>query len=133
MKYGINNFLRIANSYVNAETTSLAGLDRSLKAWFVFNYNTTLSDPRLLDMTLEELLVLYQMFQIREHPTIVEQINGASDAYEDWLRKEMGESYVSEEEMAVEMLEYNKQELELAKQLPDSITTNFSDLAMDED
>lgn len=128
MKFGINNFIRIADSYVNAKTDTIDGLQKGLQAWFCLTFNATLLDDRLLDLTLEELLVLYYMHEIRRNPSTLEAINADTDSYEEWLKKEMGDSYVSQEEMAKEMVEYDKEEAELAKKLPDIIETDFSSL-----
>jgi predicted Rossmann-fold nucleotide-binding protein len=97
-------------------------------AWFALNYKTTLNDDRLLDMTLEELLVLFYINRISQTPNIIEQLENTDDSYEEWLKKEMGDSYVSEEEMVQQVVEYEEEELEKAKELPDSISTDFEKL-----
>jgi hypothetical protein len=125
---------------VNADTTTFDGLERQLKAWFAFKFNTTLKDPRLLDLTLEELLVLHQMHRVKDNPEIVEEtFNPDVKSYEEWLRKEMGDSYISDEQMVEQVLEYDKASADKREQaeeeakikteeLPDKITTDFSQL-----
>jgi hypothetical protein len=139
-KYGLLNFLRIADAHVNADTSTFDGLERQLKAWFAFKYNTTLEDPRLLDMTLEELLVLHQMHRVKDNPEVIEEVfNPEVKSFEEWLKKEMGESYVSDEQMVEQVLEYDKAEAAkreeadaqakiITEELPDKILTDFSQL-----
>lgn len=129
MKYGVKNFIAIADSYVNAKTDTMESLDKGLSAWFCFTFNTTLDDPRLLDMTLEDLLVFYYMHQIKNDPSVLDEIQTESgDEYEEWIKKEMGEAYQSEEEMVHKMVKYDEEEAVLADSLPDVITTDLSSL-----
>lgn len=129
MAASLKNINKIASSYLTPDTTTIDGIEKALKAWFVFEYKTTLNDDRLLDMHLEELLILYQMHRFRENPL---QQDEEKDSYESWLEEEMGEDYESEEEMIAIMEEYEKKELEKAKRIkevtPDTITTDFGNL-----
>lgn len=126
-RYGLKNFILIASSYFDSDMTTMQGLEDRLKGWFCIKYNTTLNDPRLLDMCLEELIVHFQMDRIHKNPNVIEEVKG--NAYEDWLKKEMGEDYISEEQM-IELAE--KEEKEYTKkvrdQFPDKVTTSFEDI-----
>lgn len=141
-KYGLLNFLRIADAYINSDVSTIDGLERHLKSWFALKFNTTLDDPKLLDMTLEELVVLHEMHRIKADPSIVEEtFNPEVKSYEEWLRQEMGDSYVSDEEMVEGMLQYDEASVQKRKEndnikpddLPDVITTDFSNLREWED
>ncbi len=82
-------------------------------------------------MTLEELLVNNQMHQIRENPELV--AHAEADEYEEWLKKEMGEEYISDEQMIEGMADEEKDFTKRIKaQFPDKITTDFSQLQQDE-
>ena len=129
-KYGLSNFLKIANGFVNADTTTLEGIEKKLMDWFATKYNTTLNDDRLLDMTLEELLVEFHRDKIHTNPEVLAKVGAKTseeEDYEEWLKKEMGEEYLSEEQM-VEMMAQEEKEYQekIKKKFPDKITTDFS-------
>lgn len=129
-QYGLKNFLRIADTYVNADTTTLEGVEKWLVSWFCFTYNCPPNDPRLLEMTVEELLVLFQMHRIKQDPTIVTRELHNTNDYEEWLKKEMGEDYISEGDQ-IKWAETKKEERDRKEEkldLPDEITTDFSEL-----
>jgi uncharacterized membrane protein required for colicin V production len=85
-------------------------------------------------MTLEELLVLREMHRVKKDRDILKKtLIPEADEYEQWLQKEMADSYVSEEEMVEGMLQYDKESKEKRdaqdkQALPDKITTDFSEL-----
>lgn len=82
-------------------------------------------------MTLEELLLNNQMHQIRENPELVAQAE--SDEHEEWLKKEMGEDYISDEDMIKGMQQEEKEFTKRIKdQFPDKIRTDFSQFQQDE-
>lgn len=126
MRYGVSNFIKIAKEYVEPDTTTLEGIERKLISWYCFTYGTTPNDVRLQEMTLEELLILFQMHRIKNNPAEVENELGAN-TYEDWLKKEMGEDYKDDEQMVAEIEEEEKKYQEkIAKKFPDKVTTNFN-------
>lgn len=132
MKYGVRNFLNIAKEHVQADTTTLDGIERKLIAWYCFTYGTTPNDERLGEMTLEDLMVLFHMHRIRNNPDEANQELNPND-YEDWLKKEMGETYMSDEEMVADMEKeernYQKKVKEVfsdKEKYPDKISTDFS-------
>jgi hypothetical protein len=125
-QYGVKNFIHIANEYLNPDLSTEDGIEKYLTGWFCFQYNTTPNDDRLLDMTLEELLVLYQMHRIKEDPNYYASQTGNND-YEDWLKKEMAEEYATVEENIQQMEEHDREYTEkIRKQFPDVIETDFS-------
>jgi len=137
-KYGVKNFLHIANDYINPDLTKLDGIQRWLMGWFAYTYKTTLNDDKLVDMTIEELLVLYNMHRIKDDPNYYEeQTVESSENYEDWLKKEMGESYLTDNEMVEGMqeeeLKHSKKLKEYIKTLPSKVTTDFSQFNEDEE
>lgn len=90
-----------------------------------------MNDPRLLDMTVEELLVEYQMHRIQKDSTILQTELGIKpkeeEDFEDWLKKEMGDEYITHEEMVADMQAGEKKLQEkIRKEYPDSIATDFS-------
>lgn len=123
-------FLQLAYAQLNPTLTDIDGLDQALTNWYMFQYNVPPNDDKLQSMTTEELLVLRQMHNLRENPHLVEELNSDVGSYEEWLKKEMGEDYVSTEDMVAktEALEKaEKEEVErLSKELPDMVTTDFS-------
>lgn len=129
-QYGVKNFIQIANQYVNPDVSTLGGIQKFLMGWYAFKFNTTLNDDKLLEMTLEELMVLYQMHRIKDDPGYFEEQTTKQASYEDWLKEEMGEDYVSEEENVKEIQaheeEYTKR---IRAQFPDRIETDFSQFA----
>lgn len=128
MATSLNNLVRLADSFVNADLTTFEGFRKHLIAWYVFKFKVTFKDPTLLDHTLEELALLYLMHEVKDNPQNYEKILGNPEAedFEDWLKKTMGDDYQTEEEMAEEMLNSQKRIEEIAKTLPDRITTDFS-------
>lgn len=144
-KFGILNFVRAANEMVNAKTESMEGLERWLISWFCTKFNTTPNDERLQDMTLEELVTFFYMTKIQEDAGFVERMSfDQDDDFERWLKEEMAEEYVTDEEMVQGMLQYEdnrkdkrrQQDDELRRQLkelPDKITTDFTVLGSGDD
>jgi hypothetical protein len=129
-EYGIKNFVRIANEYMNPnELNSLESITKFLIGWFCVQFNTTFLDPRLQELTTEELLVLYNMYRIKEDPNYVtEVLSPSKDNYEEWLKREMGEDYASEEQN-IKQLEAEEKEFtkKVREKFPDKITTSFVD------
>jgi hypothetical protein len=130
-QYGVKNFIHIANEYVNPDVTTVAGIEKFLIGWYCFKFNTTPNDDKLGEMTLEELMVLYQMHRIKDDPNyFTEQTAADKQTYEDWLKEEMGEDYASEEAniQAIEQEEkdYTKKVRDRFKELPERIDTDFS-------
>jgi hypothetical protein len=123
---------------VNAKTESMEGLERWLVSWFCAKFNTTPNDDRLQEMTLEELVTFFYMHKIQEDAQFVERMSfDQDDDFERWLKEEMAEEYVTDEEMVQGMLQYEnnqkdkrrQQDDELRRQLkelPDRITTDFT-------
>lgn len=139
-KYGIKNFVRIANEYVNPNTETFDGIQKWLVGWFCFKYNTTPNDDRLLDMTLEELVVLYNMHQIKDNPAYASTQLGdefVSDEDKDWekfLEEQMGEDYQTESENIDFMIEEEKEYTERVRaQFPERVTTDFSKFSKEEE
>lgn len=136
-KFGVLNFVRAAHEMVNAKTDSMEGLEKFLIAWFCTKFETTPNDERLQDMTLEELVTFFYMHRIKDDPeTVSRLITDGDDEYEKWLKEEMEEEYVTDEEMVQGMLQYENNQKdkrrakddeikERLKELPDSITTKF--------
>ena len=124
-------FLKLAYDQLNPNITSLDGLEQALKNWYCFQYNVPPNDDRLLDMTLEELLILNQMHKLRENPALTDELDSDNN-YEDWLRKEMGKDYISQEDMLKQAEELDKHEKEFLEKnkdkFPSSIKTDFSDI-----
>lgn len=118
-------FLKLAYDELNPDLTTLDGLERGLKNWYCFKYEVPPNDDKLNSMTLEELIILQMMHKIRENPSIAAEANGEADEYEDWLKKEMGDDYLSTEQM-IEREEKNK--FKMKDDLPNVITTDFEDL-----
>lgn len=145
-KLGVLNFVKAAHEMVNAKTDSMEGLDKFLTTWFCLKFETTPNDPRLQELTLEELVTFFYMHRIKEDPeTITKLISDGEDEYEKWLKQEMEEDYVNEEEMLEGMIQYEKDKKDILKlkddglksklkELPDKITTEFPTFApRDED
>lgn len=133
-QYGVKNFIHIANDYVNPDVTTMGGIEKFLTGWFCFKFNTTPNDDRLQEMTLEELMVLYQMHRIKDDPNYAqEQLSPSGDTYEDFLRKEMGEEYVSEEEN-IRILQEEEEAFtkRIRDQFPERVETDFSQFAKKE-
>jgi len=125
-------FLRLAYEQLNPNLGTIEGLEQALTNWYCFQYNVPPNDDKLLEMTVEELLVLHQMHRIRENPHIVDEITSENENYEEWLKKEMGDDYASPDEMAEQVEALNKEEKEFAekvrKEYPEVITTDFTKL-----
>jgi hypothetical protein len=140
---GVLAFIKAAHAMLHADTSSMEGFERFLVSWYCFKYNVPPNDSNLLDMTLEELATLYFMHRIKEDPNFVAETVSGKDDYEEWLKQEMGEDYISNEEMVKQMVEYEKEQIEKRtkdfkqssedlkaavkslKDLPDRITTQF--------
>lgn len=120
-------FLKLAYDQLNPDLSTVEGLQTALMNWYCFQYNVPPNDDKLLEMTLEELLVLNQMHKLKENPSLAEEIGSNSDDYEDWLKEQMGEDYVNPDEMikAAEDLEESERKEALEK-YPDVVTTDFS-------
>lgn len=136
-KFGVLNFVKAAHEMVNAKTDSMEGLEKFLISWFCTKFETTPNDDRLQDLTLEELVTFFYMNRIKDDPEVVSRlILDGEDEYEKWLKEEMADEYVSDEEMVQGMLQYedNQKDKRRAKddevrsklkELPDRITTAF--------
>jgi len=122
---------------VNAKTDSMEGLEKFLISWFCLKFETTPNDDRLQGMTLEELVTFYYMHRIKDDPeTISRLIQDGEDEYEKWLKAEMEEEYVTDEEMVQGMLQYEENQKDKRKarddefrnklkEMPDKVTTVF--------
>lgn len=128
--YGLKRFIAIANSYVNPDISTVEGIQKALIVWFCEKFNTVPWDERLKTATLEDLLVFYYTHKIKEDPSLLDELDENFKSYEEWLKEEMGEDYVSEEEMVDQAINYEKKELEKVKDmdLPDRIDTNFLEI-----
>lgn len=127
-QYGVKNFISIANEYVNPDVSTMAGIQKFLIGWFCFKFNTTENDDRLQAMTLEELMVTYQMHRIKEDPLYAqEQMSPSGSSYEDFLKEQMGDEYVSEEEQ-IRLQEQEEKEFtkRIRDQFPERVETDFS-------
>ena len=132
-KYSTRKLVQIANDFVNPDLSTTDGVQKYLMGWFCLRFETTLNDERLLRMTLEELIVLYSMHQIKDDPNYVTKVLGPQeDEYEKWLRESMGESYVSEDKQ-IELAEQEEKDYQkkMDALLPKKITTDFSGLHED--
>ena len=127
-QYGVRNFINIANDYVNPDITTIAGIEKFLIGWYCFKFNTTILDEKLLELTTEELMVMYQMHRIKDDPQYFEeQTNDKLKGYEEWLKEEMGEAYVSEEQNIQQIEASDKEFTERVRsQFPDKVDTDFS-------
>lgn len=144
-KFGILNFVKAAHEMVKADRSSMEGLERYLVSWFCIKFGATPSDPRLNDMTLEELVTFYYMHKLEEDPELVDRlVSNNEDDYERWLREEMEEEYVTDEEMVEGMVQYESnlkdkrrtkdEEMKAKlKDLPEKITTNFPTFGSQDD
>lgn len=136
-KLGVLNLVKAAHDMVNAKTDSMEGLERFLVAWFCTKFETTPNDPRLDEMTLEELVTFFYMHRIKEDPEAIHRlVDDGEDEYEKWLKQEMEDEYVSDEEMVQGMLQYEENQKDKRrikdeemkaklKELPERITTEF--------
>lgn len=139
-KLGVLNFVKAAHDMLNAKTDSLEGLERFLICWFCTKFETTPNDDRLQEMTLEELTILFYMFRIKEDPeTVSRMVTDGEDDYEEWLRQEMQDEYLTDDEMVQGMVQYEDNQKDKRrikdeemraklKELPDRITTEFPSL-----
>lgn len=125
-------FLKLAYEQLNPNLGTIEGLEQALTNWYCFQYNVPPNDDKLLDMTVEELLVLNYMHKLKDNPHLADEISSESGDYEDWLKKEMGDNYTSIEDMVkdAEKLDQEDKELmtKMANELPDRITTDFTKL-----
>jgi len=126
--YSLKNFEVIAKEYINGKTDTLEGIETRLTAWYCITFNTTFHDPKLLEMTLEELIILYYMHLLKNNPELLSEEE--KDEYEEWLKKQMGNKYVSEDQMVQHATGYEEAEKkrleEIKNRLPEKITTDFS-------
>lgn len=133
--YSLKKLEKIANDWVSGKTDTLQGIENRLISWFCFTLNTTPTDPRLLEMTLEELIVFYLGHKIHADPSYM--LTADKDEYEEWLKQEMGENYISEDQMVEAQIEIDKKEQEIYEKikdkLPDKITTDFSQINKGDD
>lgn len=137
-KLGILNFVKAAHQMLNSKTDSMEGLERFLIAWFCTKFETTPNDERLQEMTLEELVTFYYMHRLKDDPEVIAKlVDDGEDDYERWLKEEMEDEYVTDEEMVQGMLQYEDNQKDKRRQrdeeakarlreLPDRITTDFS-------
>lgn len=128
-KKSLKKIIKLANECLNPDTSTVEGLKTYLKTWYVLKFNVPFKDPVLLSHSLEELLVLYYVHAIKDNPSIAEEVLESDvQSYEEWLQQQMGEDYVSEEEMVNNMVEYTNKEQEIAKDLPDDLSLDLSNL-----
>jgi len=131
--YSLKKLEDIASDQINGKVLTVEDLTKKLTTWFCFTLNTTPNDSRLLDMTLEELIVFYLSHKIKENPEYVAQSD--IDEYENWLREEMGENYTSEDDMIKEHEKLEKKEQEeydkIKDKYPEKVTTDFSQFRKD--
>ena len=93
-------FLKLAYEQLNPKQDSVEGVEQALANWYCFQYNVPPNDDKLQEMTFEELMILHQMHRLRENPQLADEITTkGKESYEDWLKKEMGEGYVSLEDV----------------------------------
>lgn len=123
---------------LNSKTDSMEGLERFLIAWFCTKFETTPNDDRLQEMTLEELVTFYYMHRLKDDPEVIAKlVDDGEDDYERWLKEEMEDEYVTDEEMVQGMLQYEDNQKDKRRQrdeeakarlreLPDKVTTDFS-------
>jgi hypothetical protein len=57
----------------------------------------------------------------------MDELDPTFESYEDWLKKEMGEEYASQEEMVKKEIKLDQEEMQESKQYPDKIVTNFEE------
>jgi uncharacterized protein FAM83 len=136
-KLGVLNLVKAAHDMVHARTDSMEGLERFLVTWFCTKFETTPNDPRLEEMTLEELVTVFYMHRLSEDPKVVQQlVHDGEDEYEKWLKQEMEDEYLSDEEMVQGMVQYEENQKDKRrakdgemkaklKDLPERITTEF--------
>ena len=129
--YGLKNFIVIANEYVNPDLTTQEGIEKFLVRWYCKKFNVPLWHSDIQAATLEELLVFFYIHRIEEDPSVLDDLDPSLKSYEDWMKEQMGESYLTEEEMTEEMIKLQKEEVEKAKELdlPESISTDFSSIS----
>lgn len=142
-------FLKLAYEELNPKQDTVEGVEQALVNWYCFQYNVPPNDDKLQEMTFEELMILHQMHRLRENPQLADEITTkGKDSYEDWLKKEMGEGYVSLEDVEdteddfEERLEAKKKEQALKNleeqvkkdktKYPDKIETDFDQFKSEE-
>jgi hypothetical protein len=132
--YSLKKLESIAEEWVHSKTNTMEGVQNRLTSWFCFTFNTTPNDQRLLNMTLEELIIFYLGYKIYNDSTYFDKEE--KDDYEEFLKQQMGNSYISEEEMIAEQEKLEKQEQEkyrrIKDNLPEKITTDFSQFEQEE-
>lgn len=133
--YGIKNFVRIAYEELHPDVTTFEGIKQHLITWFCLKYETTEKDDRLLDMNVEELMILFQKHKIIDDPKYYDEIINPNKVldYEDWLKKEMGEDYVTTEQNVEQILQEEQEYTDkIRSQFPDRIDTDFSKFTSEE-
>lgn len=129
-KYGLKNFVEIAKNYVEPDTSTMDGLQQFLIGYFCLKLKTNFNDERITGLTFEELLILYNMHRISEDPDYYYRVTNNTtkeqEEYEKFLKEEMKEDYVSDDDYVKFMEEYEKKEKEaIEEQFPNKITTKF--------
>ena len=110
-KSNLYYFKKLAINNLNEKGKDKESLLRFLKKWWCLHYNRPYKDPLLMEYTFEELLleyyeILYFSNEEEKQKVLIEINifeNGEED--EEWLKKEMGENYMSEDEMKNLLLE----------------------------
>ncbi len=118
-------YLQLAYDQLNPKGSNLKALEQILVNWFCFKFQTTPNDERLLAMRLDELLLFRMMHEIHDTPSVIDEIGPQGDEYEEWLKKEMGDSYKSTEQMVESQEKLEEEEKAIAESLPDRIDTDF--------
>lgn len=120
------HYLQLAYDQLNPRSNSIESLQQVLVNWFCFKFNTTPNDQRLLGMRLDELLLLRMMNEIHDRPSVVEEIGSQGDEYEEWLKREMGDSYKSADQMVSDHERLEEEEKILTESLPERVITDFN-------
>lgn len=100
----LNNIQRKVALAIKAPLKTTDDLLVFLMGWWCRRYNKPYKSPELLEYTFEELLFEYFDINYRENPKKLSEIlagsSTATDEAEDeeWLRKMMGEKYISKTE-----------------------------------
>lgn len=126
-KYGLDRFLAIAHERMNPNTSTREGLATAMQTWACFELKTVPWDTRIMNASVEQLLIFYHMHKLKEDPQIIEKLDGSIRQYDDWA-DDMGAE--SPEEYAKLLEEWEKKEANKAEEmnLPDKVTTDFGDL-----
>jgi hypothetical protein len=118
---------QIAYEQIHGDLNTLNGIKNRLISWFCFTFNTTPTDNRLLEMTVEELIIFYLSHKIYNDPSYASKFE--KDDYEEWLQSAMGDNYTSEEQMIQTQKKEEEREQKIFEniknKLPSKITTDF--------